>query len=133
MKVIYKIWLEEGSNRAFGEGPYRLLKGIQMTGSLWRAATILGMAYTRARWLIFTCERTLGFALTRRKAGGVAGGGSQVTAEAVELMKKHEALRADMEEVLGGLYRKHFGKKAEVQFYKVIPRKRTGKPTTVLP
>jgi molybdate transport system regulatory protein len=133
MKVIYKIWLEEGSDRAFGEGPYRLLKGIQMTGSLWRAATIMGMAYTRARWLIFTCERTLGFALTRRKAGGVAGGGSQVTAEAVELMKKYEALRADMEGVLGGLYRKHFGKKAEVQFYKVIPRKRAGKPTVILP
>ncbi len=104
-----------------------------MTGSLWRAATIMGMAYTRARWLIFTSERTLRYALISRRIGGIAGAGSQVTPEAVALMKKYEALRTDVEKVLGDLYKKHFGHEAEVQFYEVPPRKRAGKPTVILP
>jgi molybdate transport system regulatory protein len=133
MKVIYKIWLEEDSQRTFGEGPYRLLKGIQMTGSLWRAATIMSLAYTRARWLIRTCERSLGFALTRRRIGGVEGGGSQVTFEGLVLTKKYAALRSDTEKALGEIYKKHFGEEAEVKFYEATPRKRNRDPDLVFP
>jgi len=40
MKVVYKIWFEN-EGKAFGDGPYLLLKGIEKTGSLHQAA--LGM------------------------------------------------------------------------------------------
>ena len=77
MKVIYKAWIENNGHIAFGEGPYRLLKGIQETRSLWQAAAAMGMAYSKARRVLSNCERYLGFALTRRKIGGVSGRGAR--------------------------------------------------------
>jgi molybdate transport system regulatory protein len=122
MKVIYKIWLANDRGRTFGEGPYRLLKEVRQTGSLLQAALSLGMAYSKARWLITSCERSLGYALTDRKAGGVSGGGSAVTPEGAGLMEKHEALCTEVECALGELYKKHFGQFAEVEFHKVWRR-----------
>ncbi len=129
MKVIYKMWLEQNGGRIFGEGPYRLLKGIERTGSLLGAANSMGLAYNKARRVITGCERRLGFPLTRRKAGGVSGGGSKLTPEAAELMKRHETLCAEIEDAIGSLYKKHFGQSAQVQFYAAISRKRGGKST----
>ena len=123
MKVIYKMWFDN-SGTAFGEGPYRLLKGVEKTGSLWRAAVAMEMAYSKARRIIACCEQNLGFTLITRKAGGVSGGGSKVTPEAIELMGKYERVRAQMEGVLSATYAKHFGERAEVQFYEMEIRKR---------
>ncbi len=128
MKVVYKMWVENNGHIAFGEGPYRLLKGIQTTGSLWQAAAAIGMAYSKARRVLGNCERSLGFALTRRKIGGVSGGGSEVTDDAAELMRKHEALRTELEDAIGDTYMKHFGQSAQVQFYTAVPHKRGAKP-----
>jgi molybdenum-dependent DNA-binding transcriptional regulator ModE len=43
MKLAYKIWLK-GEGKAFGEGPYQFLKGIEKTGSLHQAATEIEMS-----------------------------------------------------------------------------------------
>jgi molybdate transport system regulatory protein len=123
MKLAYNICLENDRGRAFGEGPYRLLKGIEMTGSLWDAAVGMGMAYSKARRVMECCERTLGFALTRRKKGGASGGGSEVTAQAVELTRAYESLRTEIEDVIGEAYKRHFGQSLEVRFYE-LPRRR---------
>jgi molybdate transport system regulatory protein len=127
MKVIYKIWLESEGGTAFGEGPYRLLKGVLETGSLWKAAAELEMAYSKARRVISCCESNLGFTLINRQAGGVSGGGSEVTPEAIRLMKKYEELRARLSDAIGKTYRKHFGEAAEVLFNKAVVYKRSGK------
>jgi molybdate transport system regulatory protein len=128
MKVIYKVWVANSGEIAFGEGPYRLLKGVEATGSLMKAATAMGMAYSKARRLIMCCERNLGFVLTSRKIGGVSGGGSQLTAQAAELLRKYEAFVAEAEEAIGETYQKTFGEPAQVQFYSPAPRKRRRKP-----
>ena len=73
MRVVYKIWLDN-NGIAFGKGPYRLLLGIKKTGSLRQAALAMEMTYTKALHIIACCERTLGFALARRKIGGLFGG-----------------------------------------------------------
>jgi molybdate transport system regulatory protein len=124
MRLAYKIWLEGDDGRSFGEGPYRLLRGIEITGSLWEAATALGMSYSKARRVVAGCERRLGFALTDRKKGGLSGGGSTVTGRAIELMRAYESLRAEIEEAIGETYRKHFGQSVQVQFYTMTPYKR---------
>ena len=128
MKIIYKMWLDN-SGTAFGEGPYRLLKGVGETGSLWKAAAAMEMAYSKARRIISSCEQNLGFTLITRKAGGVSGGGSKVTPEAIELMGKYERVRAQMEDALSETYAKHFGERAEVQFYEIEIRRRGRKRT----
>ena len=124
MKLVYKIWLMNDIGRTFGEGPYLLLKGVERTGSLKEAAARTGMAYSKARRVMECCERSLGFALTVRKKGGVTGGGSEVTGEAAELMSAYESLRTEIEEAIGRTYEKHFGHEVPVEFYKMITQKR---------
>jgi molybdate transport system regulatory protein len=124
MKLTYKVWIDNKGFRAFGEGPYRLLKGVEVTGSLWEAAAGMGMAYSKARLIVSQCERSLGFALTVRKTGGASGGGSEVTAEGAELMKAYETIRAEIEDAVGEAYEKHFGHSVLIQFYATAPRKR---------
>jgi len=127
MKLTYKIWIDNNGVRSFGEGPYRLLKGVELTGSLREAAASIGMAYSKARRVIASCERSLGFALTIRKKGGISGGSSEVTAKGAELMREYEALRDEIEDAIGEAYRKHFGRSVQVQCHKTTIRKRGGK------
>jgi molybdate transport repressor ModE-like protein len=82
------------------------------------------MAYSQARLLIEGCESNLGFALILWRQGGVSGGGSELTAEAVELIKAYKSLRADIGTVLGEVYERHFGQSIQVRFDAVVPKQR---------
>ena len=64
MKAITRIiFLDEKNEKFFGEGPARLLRGVEKTGSLRGAALSMNMAYTKALKLIKNAEATLGFSL----------------------------------------------------------------------
>jgi len=108
MKLSYKVWLDQ-DGKAFGNGPYELLKRAENTGSLHQAANQMGMSYSKAWCLIRTLEKRLGFTLLERKVGGVSGGGSQVTRKARDFMNRYERFHKDVEEALEKIYRKHFG------------------------
>lgn len=107
MKVAFKIWLDH-NGKAFGDGPYELLKRVEKTNSLNEAAHQMGMSYSKAWKLIQTLEKRLGFPLLDRKVGGVSGGGSEVTSEAVELMKRYDRFEKDVGEAIEKLYQRHF-------------------------
>lgn len=92
----------------FGEGPYRLLKGISDTGSLNTSARAIRMSYSQAYNLIKKIEARLGFPLIKSQAGGHGGGGSQLTEEANELMRKYLAFNEECEEVLQSVFDKYF-------------------------
>jgi len=117
MKLIYKIWYENHNGIVFGEGPCRLLRGIEKTGSLKQAAADLGMAYSKANHVIKSCEGNLGSALTHPKRGGITRGGSEVSDKAIELMKVHESFREEIENEIGKIYKKYFGQTVPVVFY----------------
>lgn len=110
MKVICKIWLDH-HGKAFGEGPYELLKRVEKTGSLHQAANQMGMSYSKAWCLIRTLEERLDFTLLERKVGGVSGGGSQVTPTARDFMNRYERFHKDVKEAMEKIYLKHFGSK----------------------
>ena len=78
MRLAYKIWLDY-RGRAFGDGPARLLDGVERAGSLRKAATELGMSYNKAWRILHAAEQRLGFALLDRSVGGSLGGGSHLT------------------------------------------------------
>jgi molybdate transport system regulatory protein len=107
VKVAFKIWLDH-NGKAFGDGPYELLKRVEKTNSLNEAAHQMGMSYSKAWKLIQTLEKRLGFPLLDRKVGGVSGGGSEVTPEAVELMKRYDRFEKDVGEAIEKLYQRHF-------------------------
>ena len=78
MKAVTRIlFLDEAGDKFFGEGPCRLLRGVEETGSLRAASLSMGMAYTKALKILKNAERALGFPLTERTAGGRDGGGSR--------------------------------------------------------
>jgi molybdate transport system regulatory protein len=110
MKVAYKVWLDQGG-KAFGDGPYDLLRRVEKVKSLHRAAHQMKMSYSKAWRLIQTLEERLGFVLLERKVGGVSGGGSQVTSKARDFMSRYGRFHKDIEEALEKIYLKHFGSK----------------------
>ena len=89
MKVVYKIWFEN-EGKAFGDGPYLLLKGIEKTGSLHQAALGMEMSYQKAWNIINACEKRLGFNIIERRVGGASGGGSNLTDSGKVFMNKYE-------------------------------------------
>ena len=92
MRAVTRItFLDDNGEKFFGEGPARLLRGIEEQGSLRAAASSMGMAYTKALKLLKNAENALGFRLTMRAAGGKDGGGSRLTPEGEEWLKKYEA------------------------------------------
>ncbi len=107
MKVIYKVWLDN-NGKAFGEGPYELLRRVEQTQSLHQAANQMGMAYSKAWTILRTMEQRLGFSLLDRKVGGRSGGGSQITAQAKNLMKQYEGFLKDVEKAMQKSYRRYF-------------------------
>ena len=90
MKPVVKCYFYEDSLKFFGEGPYRLLKGIERLSSLRAAALEEGMAYSKAFSLIKNAEQALGFALTQKRVGGKNGGGSVLTERAVRFLSDYE-------------------------------------------
>jgi molybdate transport system regulatory protein len=107
MRIGYKVWLDN-DGKAFGDGPYELLKKVDETHSLHRAAKEMGMAYSKAWRLIGAMEKKLGFHLIERKVGGLSGGGSRVTSQAKELMKRYKHFQKDVSSSLERIYRAHF-------------------------
>lgn len=107
MRLEYKIWLEY-RGRAFGDGPARLLDGVEQAGSLRKAATELGMSYNKAWRILHAAEQRLGFALLDRSVGGSLGGGSHLTPQAQDLLTRYRALASDAEEALQQVFQQHF-------------------------
>lgn len=94
MKPAIRVLLcDESGQRFFGEGPCRLLHAIEETGSLRGAALSMGMAYTKALFLIRHAQDNLGFPLTEKTIGGKGGGGSRLTPQAKEFLQKYETYR----------------------------------------
>lgn len=108
MRIGYKVWLDN-NGKAFGDGPYELLRRVESKTSLHQAATQMNMSYSKAWRLIRTLEERLGFALLERKVGGQSGGGSRVTPRGRDLLDRYERFQKDVKSGLEKIYRKHFG------------------------
>lgn len=94
MKAVTRIiFFDDDDGKFFGEGPDRLLRAVEKTGSLRAAAISMGMAYTKALKLLKNAEAALGFPLTQRTAGGISGGGSTLTSEGKDWLTRYEQYR----------------------------------------
>lgn len=109
MKAVTRItFLDDNDEKFFGEGPARLLRGVEQTGSLRAAAISMGMAYSKALKLIRNAENALGVSLIRRSAGGKDGGGSRLTEEGKEWLQRYEAYRDACKQANSRLYLEFF-------------------------
>ena len=108
MRSATSIYLFKDDVRFFGEGPCRLLRGVQECGSLRAAASKMNLSYSKAIAMMNRAEETLGFPLTEKQIGGKGGGGSKLTAEAVAFLEKYEAYREACYEANRKLYLEFF-------------------------
>ena len=67
MKIGYKVWLEN-NGKAFGDGPYELLRQVEKKMSLHQAAHQMGMSYSKAWRLIRTIEEEAGHCSPRAQS-----------------------------------------------------------------
>ena len=109
MKPVTKIlFTDDNGIKFFGEGPLRLLRSVEKTGSLRAAAMEMEMAYSKASKLLKQAEANLGFALTTRSTGGKDGGGSVLTPEGKRWLRQYEAYRDACIKANRSLYRRFF-------------------------
>lgn len=78
-KIKSRIWIELDDNVLLGEGRVRLLKAIESTGSLSKAAKNLNMSYKKAWTLIDAVNKTAKHPVVTTSIGGKNGGGAQLT------------------------------------------------------
>ena len=111
MRAVTRItFLDDNNEKFFGEGPARLLRGIEATGSLRAAAMSMEMAYTKALKLTKQAEAALGYPLITRTTGGKDGGGSTLTPEGKRWLQTYEAYRDACVKSNQALYRQFFPK-----------------------
>lgn len=104
-QLTLRLFLQE---KSFGPGPMRLLEGVKKTGSLQKAASEMGMAYSKA-WKLMRClEEEWGFPLLVRQTGGSNGGGSSLTNEAEDLLARYEAMLAEIDQAAKAAFTKYF-------------------------
>ena len=109
IQVGLRIWLHRGGRPAVGLETFELLRRVESTGSLKRAASDMGMAYSKAWQSVRRAEETLGFALLDRQTGGRGGGGSTLSAEGKWLVGAFGDLADEAAETVRHLGEKHFG------------------------
>lgn len=128
MRVITRLYfLNNDDERFFGEGPYRLLKKVEETGSLHSASAAMGMAYSKATKLLKHAEESLGFPLTVRKIGGKSGGGSELTQEAKDFISRYESYRNECVNYSEKIYCKYFDRNETSAYGCVIMASGLGK------
>ena len=106
--------LGDDGRRGFGPGPGDLLERVGELGSLRAAAIDMGMAYTKATRLVRDAELAFGFPLTERTVGGTGGGGSRLTAQALDLIERYRAFERTSRWALAAAYETCFSGFADV-------------------
>lgn len=103
------IFVDDDNEKFFGEGPYRLLRTVEETGSLRAAANKMGMSYTKALKLINNAEEELNIKFLTRVVGGKSGGGSILTQEGRDWLDKYEKYRDACLKENERLYEEYYG------------------------
>ena len=78
-KIKSRIWIETEGNVLLGEGRVQLLKAIDETGSLSKAAKTLNLSYKKAWHLLDSVNKSSKKPVTTNSIGGKSGGGTQLT------------------------------------------------------
>ena len=106
-KLTIRLFKDE---KAFGPGIATLLRTVEQTGSLQKAAESMGMAYSKAWKMIKSIEQLWGYPLTFRDIGGKNGGGSVLTPGGKLLLERYELFEAEVSENCSELFNKYYSK-----------------------
>ncbi len=91
-KIKSRIWVEKNNTIFLGEGRIKLLKAIDQTGSLSKAAKSLKMSYNKAWKLIDSVNKNADNPIVLKNIGGKNGGGTILTPYGKELIVAFEKI-----------------------------------------
>jgi molybdate transport system regulatory protein len=104
-----KVWIERDGDIALSNWRIELLEAVAATGSLAQAAVSLGVPYRTAWAKLKHTEECLGVRLIATKSGGAAGGGSELTPEALDLIARFRRASAGVAAFVEARFRAEFG------------------------
>ncbi|KJD33903.1 molybdenum transporter [Tamlana nanhaiensis] len=91
-KIKSRIWIEFENHVLLGEGRVHLLKAIDQTGSLSKAAKQEKISYKKAWDLIDSVNKSAKKPVTINSIGGKGGGGAQLTEYGKSLIKAFDTI-----------------------------------------
>jgi molybdate transport system regulatory protein len=108
MEAKSKVWIEAGGEVVAGDGKIHLLKRIDETGSIQKAAEQLGMSYRHAWGFLQKMEKRGGIKLVATQIGGRQGGGARLTPRGKDFLRRYSAFREGLDEYIENKFRKAF-------------------------
>jgi molybdate transport system regulatory protein len=108
MEMKSKVWIEVGDEVVAGDGKMDLLKQIDETGSIQKAAGRKGMSYRHAWGFLQTMERRGGLKLVETQIGGREGGGAKLTPQGRDFLRRYLAFREGLDEYIENKFKKAF-------------------------
>jgi len=90
--LLPRMRVMRGKEIALGPGKVELLKHIQSSGSILRAAKAMNMSYMRAWKLLKTMESCFKMPLVHKSRGGRGGGNAQLTPAGEKALRLYEKM-----------------------------------------
>ncbi len=100
--TIYNDYNPE--SRGFGRGIVMLLDNIEKTGSIRKAASIMGMAYSKSWKILTEVEREFGIRLLERDGHR----GSSLSIQARLLLDAYKSVLDELEKTADSAFKRHF-------------------------
>lgn len=99
-EIRVRCWITIRGEKHFGPGPAELLERIQESGSISKAAEVMGMSYKKA-WDMVEHMNTKGSKpyVTTQK-GGSKGGGTELTETGKKVLEAYRKLKERIDEVV---------------------------------
>ena len=88
-RIKSRFWIEGEEGTFLGEGRVRLLQAIQQNGSISAAAKSQEISYRKAWKMVDIMNAQAQSPLVVRQTGGKSGGGTVVTSQGEEVIKKY--------------------------------------------
>jgi len=92
-QVKNRIWITDQEGTFLAEGRIELMKHIDETGSISKAAKEMKMSYKKAWEMVDSMNKSAKKVLMVKRIGGKKGGGSQLTDYGKEVIEKFEELK----------------------------------------
>jgi len=99
-KIKSRIWIEANGEILLGKGRVSLLRAIEVTGSLSKAAKSLNMSYKKAWNLINDVNLKAQEPVVKMSIGGKGGGGTILTHYGKSLIDIFESINEDCHQYL---------------------------------
>jgi len=106
------FWIERDGEVVLSEWRVALLQAIAETGSINAAAEQMGIPYRLAWSRVREIEARLGVRLTESQTGGTSGGGTQLTQEGRDYIRRYRAFTDGLMAIVARRFEEIFGRPA---------------------